>query len=222
MITIVMSLWLVAAGLAVPQAPKPPESMFRGRITDSTGGALPGVEVTFTSAFIERRVVTGASGEFQIALPHASYELKAVLSGFRTIDESIWISDSPQPRVWEAQMRIGRIEGFGDAGLLEKEIARRAGSDAVSCGVLGPDATEARLKEALECITRSTTAGQGAWTRVGLWRMDSFAAVGVVAAKDGTLRYFYADQGRRDFTSCGRPKAVYVDRQWQFACDAKQ
>lgn len=58
-----------------------------GVITDATGGALPGVSLTVTSAQlnVSRTVTTDASGRYRFSsLPLGTYSLEAVLDGFQT------------------------------------------------------------------------------------------------------------------------------------------
>ncbi|HEY2830716.1 MAG TPA: TonB-dependent receptor [Thermoanaerobaculia bacterium] len=58
-----------------------------GRVTDETGGALPGVTVTATNdaTGISRSVVTGSDGSYRFAsLPVGKYTVVADLSGFNT------------------------------------------------------------------------------------------------------------------------------------------
>src|SRR5262249_51185229 len=57
-----------------------------GRVTDTSGGALPGALVEATSANLQgtRAATTGAYGQFRlVALPPGSYQIRASLPGFR-------------------------------------------------------------------------------------------------------------------------------------------
>jgi len=60
-----------------------------GTVTDTSGGILPGVMVTVEIAGggVERLQVTGETGEFRfIGLSPATYDLKAMLDGFSTVE----------------------------------------------------------------------------------------------------------------------------------------
>jgi hypothetical protein len=74
---------LVAPDLAMAQAG------IAGSVKDSTGGALPGVNVEASSpALIEktRTVVTDGSGNYSIVnLPPGIYQVVFALQGFKTI-----------------------------------------------------------------------------------------------------------------------------------------
>jgi hypothetical protein len=62
------------------------QSRFTGRITDGSGGALPGVTITITSPRLRTvTVVTDGAGRFlSPALPSDTYTLTFVLAGFET------------------------------------------------------------------------------------------------------------------------------------------
>jgi hypothetical protein len=61
----------------------------RGRLTDSTGGSLPGVTITASSAAVmggSLTTLTGAEGVYRFAtLPAGVYEIKMELTGFKTV-----------------------------------------------------------------------------------------------------------------------------------------
>jgi hypothetical protein len=62
-----------------------------GAVVDSSGGVLPGAEVTVTqtSTGMTRFVITGAQGDFSFAsLPIGPYKLAAKLTGFRTFEQT--------------------------------------------------------------------------------------------------------------------------------------
>jgi Carboxypeptidase regulatory-like domain/TonB dependent receptor-like, beta-barrel len=61
-----------------------------GTVVDSTGAPMPGVVVTVTSPSLQgaQSTTTTATGEFRVlALPPGTYELKAVLQGFQTVQQ---------------------------------------------------------------------------------------------------------------------------------------
>src|SRR5258707_11003581 len=62
-----------------------------GVIQDGTGGVLPGVDVTLTSAGtgLERRTVTNEAGLYTFPnVPVGEYRVKAALSGFNTVTKT--------------------------------------------------------------------------------------------------------------------------------------
>ena len=78
-------LWLFAAGTGWAQAVA--GSQLSGVVKDSSGGALPGAEVTITKTDTGtiRTVFTGADGAYAFPnLPVGPYQLKVVLQGFNT------------------------------------------------------------------------------------------------------------------------------------------
>src|SRR5688572_21457359 len=80
-LTILATTWL--AGSAAAQT----TSTIAGRVTDQSGGVLPGVTVTVRDlgTRFTRTVTTGAEGRFTLAsLPAGVYQLTAELQGFRT------------------------------------------------------------------------------------------------------------------------------------------
>src|SRR5262245_41899401 len=84
--TVVAALvWLAAAGTGRAQAVA--GSQVSGVVKDSSGGVLPGVEVTITKTDTgtARTVFTGADGAYVIPnLAVGPYRLKVALQGFNT------------------------------------------------------------------------------------------------------------------------------------------
>ena len=67
-----------------------------GTITDDSGGVLPGVTVTATNTQTQRSrtVVSDARGEYRIrTLEAGSYDVQAVLPGFRTDPTSVSVGE---------------------------------------------------------------------------------------------------------------------------------
>ena len=71
---------------AMPVAGQETRGAIEGTVKDSSGGVLPGVNVTATTAGgAVQTTVTDAKGVFHFpALPPATYTVKATLSGFTT------------------------------------------------------------------------------------------------------------------------------------------
>src|SRR5918993_5370184 len=84
--TAVLALFLVLGAPA--RAWTQTAANLTGSIVDASGGALPGVHLSLRNAGtgLVRTATTGADGRFVFAgIPAGSYELRAELSGFRTI-----------------------------------------------------------------------------------------------------------------------------------------
>ena len=81
-------LLALLAGLHAPAAyAQVPTGQISGRVTDTSGAVLPGVDVTVTqtSTGLVRAAVTNESGQYVIpSLPLGPYRLEAALQGFRT------------------------------------------------------------------------------------------------------------------------------------------
>lgn len=82
-------LLAVAASVLTPTMAlaQNPTGQISGRVTDSSGAVLPGVDVTVTqtSTGLVRTVVTNESGQYNVpSLPLGPYRVEAALSGFRT------------------------------------------------------------------------------------------------------------------------------------------
>src|SRR5207253_9216536 len=88
--TFVRGLVLLTALLAMPALAFAQDATLTGTITDTTGGALPGVTVTATNndtgnTFV---AVTDGRGTYRIPVRVGQYRLSADLSGFNTINRS--------------------------------------------------------------------------------------------------------------------------------------
>src|SRR5881398_1148482 len=82
----VMGVVFLIFGLAASSAAQGTGDIV-GRVTDSSGGVLPGVTVTATSLAtnISRTTVTSDTGDYAFTLlPIANYEVKIELTGFKT------------------------------------------------------------------------------------------------------------------------------------------
>ncbi|MDQ2869293.1 MAG: carboxypeptidase-like regulatory domain-containing protein, partial [Acidobacteriota bacterium] len=79
-----LSIALVATGLSASlfaQGATTTGSVY-GRVTDETGGVLPGVTVTLAGVGAPRTTTTGPQGDFRfVNLSPGTYSLKSELSG---------------------------------------------------------------------------------------------------------------------------------------------
>ena len=90
--------WMLVVLLgAASQATAQGAGSLEGTITDDTGAVLPGVTVTATHTQTEqsRSVVSDARGEYRITrLQAGSYDVQAILPGFRTDPTSVSVGES--------------------------------------------------------------------------------------------------------------------------------
>src|SRR3954454_13855461 len=103
-------VWLLAAGTGWPQAVA--GSQVSGVIKDSSGGVLPGVEVTITKTDTGtlRTVFTGTDGAYVFPnLPVGPYRLKVALQGFNTyVQEGIVLQVNTNPTI-DVALTVGSI-----------------------------------------------------------------------------------------------------------------
>ena len=96
-------LAVLAAGTASAQSVS--SAQVSGVVRDSSGGALPGADVTITKidTGAVRSVVTGADGTYVFPnLPVGPYQLKVELQGFNTYQQDgivLQVSSNPQINV---------------------------------------------------------------------------------------------------------------------------
>ena len=87
-------------------------SQLSGVVRDSTGGTIPGAEVTVTKTDtgMVRTVFTGADGTYALPnLPIGPYQLKVILTGFNTyIRDGIVLQVSSNPEV-NVTLAVGAI-----------------------------------------------------------------------------------------------------------------
>ena len=79
---------VLGSGMGFAQAPT---GQISGRVTDSSGGVLPGVTVTVTQTDtgLVRSVVSNETGAYAVpSLPVGPYQFEAALTGFRTFSGS--------------------------------------------------------------------------------------------------------------------------------------
>src|SRR5262245_40865573 len=99
---------ILSAALASAQVPT---GTISGRVTDSSGGVLPGVTVTATSPNLQgqRVIVTSAFGDYVIPLlPPGAYTVTFELSGFNTVTQQIDVA-STETVPLDASLGIGGV-----------------------------------------------------------------------------------------------------------------
>ena len=96
-----IALVLLVAGQASALAEQTLGGTIQGTITDDTGAVLPGVSVTATHTQTKRSrtVVSDGRGEYRMTrLEAGSYDVQAVLPGFRTNPTSVTVSEGASSR----------------------------------------------------------------------------------------------------------------------------
>src|SRR5712691_1792398 len=115
-------LLLLLLAIAAPVHAQTPSGEISGTVVDSSGLSVPGVTVTLTNPAtnVVRVVQTNESGLYVIsAIPPGTYDLKAELSGFRTVERR-----SIPVQVGSAS----RISFAMEVGTLSETVEVQAGS----------------------------------------------------------------------------------------------
>jgi carboxypeptidase family protein len=103
-------IWLLAVSAAWAQAVA--GSQVAGVVRDSSGGVLPGVEVTITNTDTgaSRTVVTGSEGAYVFPnLPVGPYRMKVVLQGFNThVQDGIVLQVNTNPTI-DVTLAVGSV-----------------------------------------------------------------------------------------------------------------
>ena len=98
----------LSAAMASAQVPT---GTISGRVTDTSGGVLPGVTVTASSPNLQgpREVVTSASGDYVLALlPPGTYALEFVLTGFQTVKTELKVA-STEVVPFDVELGVGTV-----------------------------------------------------------------------------------------------------------------
>ena len=89
-----------------------------GRVTDSSGAAIPGVAVTITNLGTgsERTITTGATGEWEVRfLAPGNYRVTFELTGFKTLRrEGISVSTAEMATM-DVALELGALDRIDDA-----------------------------------------------------------------------------------------------------------
>jgi Carboxypeptidase regulatory-like domain len=101
-----------------------------GRVTDTSGGVLPGVTVTATNLAtnISRPSVTSETGDYAFtSLPIGNYEIKSELAGFKTQTARVGLATGDRARV-DVKLELGTVSETvtvaGDTPLLQTDTSR--------------------------------------------------------------------------------------------------
>src|SRR5258705_6131190 len=84
-------LLLLLAAVALPATVLAQEATFRGTVTDTTGGVLPGVTIRAVNQASGNsfETVTDARGAYLLAVRIGTYQVTATLAGFGTVSRSL-------------------------------------------------------------------------------------------------------------------------------------
>ena len=87
--------WILLWGLALSTAAHAAPATLRGTIQDESGAVLPGVTVTarHVTTNVARTVVTDQRGQYELPLDEGTYQLQALLSGFRSQTATAVVAD---------------------------------------------------------------------------------------------------------------------------------
>ena len=99
------SSWVAAQGVTT--------GVIEGRVMDESGGVLPGATLTLRSPArnTASTQITGANGEFKfLAVQVGSYELKAELAGFGTVNIASVTVDPGSNQRFAMQMKVGTLQ----------------------------------------------------------------------------------------------------------------
>ena len=124
---------LLTAGIAWAQAGA--TAQINGTVRDTSGGVLPGVDVTVTQTDTNftRSAVTDAEGNYVLSnLPIGPYRLQATLSGFRTFQRTgIVLQVNANPTIF-IELAVGELAETvsveaADAARRDAQSRRRSG-----------------------------------------------------------------------------------------------
>jgi outer membrane receptor protein involved in Fe transport len=123
-------LWLVVTLALVAPVSAQTVADLSGKVTDETGGALPGVTVTVTHAGtgLTRTVATNAAGDYVLnSLPVGPYRLAARLDGFRAFEQTGIVLSVGESRAVNVRLALGAMAEVvsvqADATLVETRDA---------------------------------------------------------------------------------------------------
>ena len=94
----VSALWLLSIVVVPLQAQAPASGSVTGRVSDSTGAALPGAQISITA--LELRGVTDVQGEFTITnVPAGTHQVEVAYLGFRPVVQSVTVTAGQRARM---------------------------------------------------------------------------------------------------------------------------
>src|SRR5262245_39767502 len=105
-------LTLLVFGVVVGRAHAQEVGQINGVVADSSGGVIPGVTVTAVESGtgISRDTVSGANGRYSfVAMRPTTYEIRAELTGFRTVRRTDVILQANQNLTLNITLELGEL-----------------------------------------------------------------------------------------------------------------
>jgi hypothetical protein len=127
------ALLLAIAGLlgdAEPLLAQTNVAQLSGRVTDSSGGALPGATVTATSeqtGLVLTSVTDDTGGYVFVSLTAGSYALRAELTGFKPVERTNFVLDAASRRSADFQLEVGSITETISIAAITSQVETQSG-----------------------------------------------------------------------------------------------
>ena len=105
-------LTVLILGLSATSAFAQATGQINGVVADNSGGVVPGVTVTAVEAGtgVSRETVTGANGRYSFpSLRPTSYEIRAELTGFRTVRQTDVVLAANQNLTLNITLELGDL-----------------------------------------------------------------------------------------------------------------
>jgi Carboxypeptidase regulatory-like domain len=110
---VVAALWLFVCSLAVPAFAQQGTAEISGKVTDESGGVLPGVALVVTNqdTGVFRELVTSADGSYFVSqLIPGQYRIQAKLTGFRSLELRDILVEVGKTKSVELKLTVGSLE----------------------------------------------------------------------------------------------------------------
>ncbi len=158
-----VALVLLLAGLALAAQSwaQNPTGTLTGKVTDSDGGALPGVRVTVTSPSLQgtRTAETESNGDYKLAfLPAGTYQVTFELESFAAATQTVKIS-AAQSTNSDVTLVISQSEVIEVTGNIETISAGRTSATTHSQSEVEKLAVSRNLEEAVLLVPGATETG---------------------------------------------------------------
>lgn len=101
-----------------------------GRITDASGGALPGATVTATSeqtGLAQTSVTDDTGGYVFVSLPAGSYKVRVELTGFKPVERVSVVLDAASRRAADFQLEVGDLTETISIAAVTSQVETQSG-----------------------------------------------------------------------------------------------
>jgi hypothetical protein len=152
-IAFALALVLTASAASTASGQVSDRGRITGRVTDSTGGVLPGTQVTLSAENMRRIVVTNEQGFFAFdgVAPGAAHTIQAQLPGFMTTTREGLVVAPGETRTVDLTLQLGcpgrTIAQYGVAPALDQLLT----ADAVAYIRIAQDSREVQIDLGGEC-----------------------------------------------------------------------